>query len=71
MADNDTVQLTDLEVIQQFSLAVRGAMVVAVLAIGAAIAAGTVGTLRLMGRGPGLRWFAVGLLGGAAFAWLR
>ena len=25
MADNDTVQLTDLEVIQQFSLAVRGA----------------------------------------------
>lgn len=52
-------------------LAARGAMAVAVVAIGAAIAAGTVGTLRLVGRGPGLRWFAAGLLGGAACAWLR
>jgi mannose/fructose/N-acetylgalactosamine-specific phosphotransferase system component IIC len=52
-------------------LAQRGAMAVAVAATGAAIAAGAVGTLRLVGRGPGLRWFAAGLLGGAAWAWLR
>ena len=52
-------------------LAVRGAMVVAVVATGAGVAAGAVGTLRLVGRGPDLRWFAAGLLGGAAGAWLR
>jgi hypothetical protein len=46
-------------------------MVVAVLVTGAAIAAGTSGTLRLVGRGPNLRWFAAGLLGGAAGVWLR
>jgi PTS system mannose-specific IIC component len=49
----------------------RGAMVVAVAAIGAAVAASATGTLRLVGRGPDLRWFAAGLLGGAAGAWLR
>ena len=53
------------------TMAPRGATIVAVVAIGAAIAAGTAGTLRLVGRGPDLRWFAVGLLGGAAGAWLR
>ncbi len=52
-------------------LAVRGAMLVAVVITGAAIAAGVVGTLRLVGRGPDLRWFAAGLLGGAAGVWLR
>jgi len=52
-------------------LAVRGAILVAVLITGAAIAAGAVGTLRLVGRGPDLRWFAAGLLGGAAGVWLR
>jgi PTS system mannose-specific IIC component len=52
-------------------LPVRSAMVVAVLVIGAAVAAGTAGTLRLVGRGPDLRWFAAGLLGGIAGAWLR
>lgn len=50
---------------------VRGAIVVAVLVTGAAVAAGTVGTLRLMGRGPALRWFTVGLVGGVAGALLR
>jgi mannose/fructose/N-acetylgalactosamine-specific phosphotransferase system component IIC len=40
-------------------------------AVGAALAAGTAGTLRLVGRGPGLRWFAVGVLGGTVVAWLR
>ena len=53
------------------ALAVRGALVVAVVVTGAAVAAGTVGTLRLVGRGPDLRWFAAGLLGGAAGVWLR
>jgi mannose/fructose/N-acetylgalactosamine-specific phosphotransferase system component IIC len=52
-------------------LAVRGAMLVAVVITGAAVAAGVVGTLRLVGRGPDLRWFAAGLLGGAAGVWLR
>jgi mannose/fructose/N-acetylgalactosamine-specific phosphotransferase system component IIC len=52
-------------------LAVRGAIVVAVMVTGASIAAGTVGILRLIGRGPDLRWFAAGLLGGAAGVWLR
>jgi PTS system mannose-specific IIC component len=52
-------------------LPVRSAMVVAVVVTGAAIAAGTAGTLRLVGRGPDLRWFAAGLLGGVAGMWLR
>jgi len=52
-------------------LAVRGAMVVAVVVIGASLAAGAAGTLRLIGRGPDLRWFAAGLLGGVAGAWLK
>jgi hypothetical protein len=52
-------------------LAVRGAMVVAVMVTGAAVAAGTAGTLRLVGRGPDLRWFAAGLVGGVAGAWLK
>jgi hypothetical protein len=52
-------------------LAVRGAIVVAMLATGASVAAGTAGTLRLVGRGPDLRWFAAGLLGGVAGAWLK
>jgi PTS system mannose-specific IIC component len=53
------------------TLTTRGATIVAVAAIGAAVAAGAAGTLRLVGRGPDLRWFAAGLLGGAAGAWLR
>jgi mannose/fructose/N-acetylgalactosamine-specific phosphotransferase system component IIC len=49
----------------------RGVVLLNVAAVGAALAAGTAGTLRLVGRGPGLRWFAAGLVGGAAVAWLR
>ncbi|HEV2750599.1 MAG TPA: PTS sugar transporter subunit IIC [Gemmatimonadales bacterium] len=49
----------------------RGVVLLNVAAVGAALAAGTSGTLRLVGRGPGLRWFAAGLVGGAAVAWLR
>lgn len=36
---------------------------------GAAIAVGTAGVLRLIGRTPTLRWFALGLLGGTVVAW--
>ena len=49
----------------------RSVVLLNVAAVGAALAAGTSGTLRLVGRGPGLRWFAAGLVGGAAVAWLR
>jgi len=53
------------------TLSVRGAMVVAAAATGAAIAAGAAGTLRLVGGRATLGWFAAGLLGGAAGAWLK
>jgi PTS system mannose-specific IIC component len=43
----------------------------AVAATAAALAAAWTGTLRLVGRGPLLRWFAVGLGGGALAVWLR
>src|SRR5207244_10801629 len=49
----------------------RGRVLLSVAAVGVALAAGTAGTLRLVGRGPGLRWFAAGLVGGAAGVWLR
>lgn len=48
----------------------RGVALLNVAAVGAALAAGTAGTLRLVGHGQGLRWFAVGLVGGAV-VWLR
>lgn len=41
-----------------------------VAAIGAALASGVSGLLRLVGRGPALRWLAAGVLGGAVVAWL-
>jgi len=53
------------------ALTPRGAGVLAAAATGAGIAAGTAGALRLVGYGPNLRWFAVGLTGGAIAAWLR
>ena len=49
----------------------RGVTFLNVAAVGAALAAGTAGTLRLVGRGPGLRWFAAGVVGGTVVAWLR
>ena len=50
----------------------RGEMLLAVAAIAAALAAGAAGTLRLVGRGPNLAWFAAGLGGGiVAATWLR
>lgn len=42
-----------------------------VAAVAAGLAAGSSGTYRLMGRGPALRWFALGLGGGALATWLR
>jgi len=54
------------------ALTVRGAMLLAVAAVAAALAAGAAGTLRLVGRGPTLAWFAAGLGGGiAATLWLK
>ncbi|HUL48521.1 MAG TPA: PTS sugar transporter subunit IIC [Gemmatimonadales bacterium] len=50
---------------------VRGAVLLAAAATGAVIAAGTSGTVRLIGRGSAIGWFAAGLLGGVAGAWLR
>jgi mannose/fructose/N-acetylgalactosamine-specific phosphotransferase system component IIC len=53
-------------------LAPRGEMLLAVAAIASALAAGAAGTLRLVGRGPNLVWFAAGLGGGVVAAtWLR
>lgn len=42
----------------------------AAAAVAAALAAAASGTLRAIGTGPTLRWFALGLLGGAAMVWL-
>ncbi len=53
------------------TLTVVGATVLAAAAAGAALAAGAAGLLRLVGRGPGLGWFAAGLVAGAGVAWLR
>jgi len=53
------------------TLSQRGFVAVAVAAAAAALAAAGTGTLRLVGRGPLLRWFAVGLGGGALAVWLR
>jgi PTS system mannose-specific IIC component len=52
-------------------LTVRGVTLLAVAGVAAALAAGAAGTLRLVGRGPNLAWFAAGLGGGAVVAWLR
>ena len=53
-------------------LTVRGAVVLAVAVVATALAAGAAGTLRLVGRGPTLAWFAAGLGGGiVATLWLR
>ncbi len=53
-------------------LSTRDAIVLAVAAVAAALAAGAAGTLRLVGKGPNLRWFAAGVGGGLLVAvWLR
>ena len=54
------------------ALTIRGAVLLAVAAVAVALAAGAAGTLRLVGRGPNLAWFAAGLGGGiVATLWLR
>src|SRR5439155_1613395 len=42
-----------------------------IAAVATALAAGTAGTLRLVGRGRNLAWFLAGLGGGILVAWLR
>lgn len=54
----------------QPSLTPRGEQLLAVAASAAAVAAGAAGTLRIVGRGPNLRWLALGLGGGVLVAWL-
>jgi PTS system mannose-specific IIC component len=49
----------------------RGAGLLGVAALAAGLAAGSSGTYRLVGRGPALRWFALGLCGGAVVTWIR
>ena len=53
------------------TISVRGVLLLDVAAVGGALAAGTAGTLRLVGRGPDLRWFVAGVVSGAAVVWLR
>ena len=48
----------------------RAERLLSVAATGAALAAGAAGGLRLVGRGPALRWLAAGLAGGVVAAWL-
>jgi PTS system mannose-specific IIC component len=52
-------------------LTLRGVTLLAVAVVAAALASGAAGTLRLVGRGPNLAWFAAGLGGGVVVAWLR
>jgi hypothetical protein len=53
-------------------LSARDAIVLATAAVAAALAAGAAGTLRLVGRGPNLGWFAAGLGAGLVVAvWLH
>jgi mannose/fructose/N-acetylgalactosamine-specific phosphotransferase system component IIC len=52
-------------------LPLRGVTLLGVAAVAAAIAAATAGTLRVVGRGVNLRWFAAGIVGGTVLAWLR
>ena len=50
----------------------RGAVLLAVAAVATALAAGAAGTLRLVGRGQTLAWFAAGLGAGVVVSiWLR
>lgn len=53
------------------ALTLRDATLLAVAAVAAALATGAAGTLRLVGRGPMLTWFAAGLGGGLVVVWLR
>ena len=49
-----------------------GPATVAAVVVAAGLAAGAAGTLRLVGTGPNLKWFAAGLGGGLLVAvWLR
>jgi len=53
-------------------LSERGAVLLAVAVVATALAAGAAGTLRLVGRGQTLAWFAAGLGAGiVATIWLR
>ena len=71
------VTVVGLGVAQALRSLVAGALgpgdatLLAAAAIGAAVAAGAVGILRLVGHGAARAWLAAGLVGGVAVAWLR
>lgn len=52
-------------------LSLRGAVLVATVAVGAAVAVAVTGALRLGGRGPGRAWLAAGIVGGIAWVALQ
>ncbi len=52
-------------------LSLRGAVLVATVAVGAAVAVAVTGALRLGGRGPARAWLAAGMVGGIAWVALR
>jgi mannose/fructose/N-acetylgalactosamine-specific phosphotransferase system component IIC len=52
-------------------LTLRGAVLVATVAVGAAMAVAVSGALRLGGRGPGRVWLAAGIVGGVLWVALQ
>lgn len=52
-------------------LSLRGAVLVATVAVGAAVAVAVTGALRLGGRGPARAWLAAGIVGGIAWVALQ
>ncbi len=52
-------------------LATTAGVLVAAMVAGAALAAAASGTLRLVGRGPDLRWLAAGITLGTVLVWIR
>jgi len=53
------------------TLAPSALALAAAAAGGAALAAAMNGTLRLVGRGPDVRWLAAGVVAGTLLVWLR
>lgn len=51
------------------ALTTQHVTLVAAAVAGAAVAVGAAGVLRLIGRTPTLKWFALGLVGGTVVAW--
>jgi len=48
----------------------RAIQLAGIVAVAAALGAAATGVMRLVGRGPNLKWLAAGLVGGAVIAWI-